>query len=445
MWTRKESRDRSHDKRCEMRRTERNFRNLVSLSAIFLLLLLAVGAPTANLFAKSSSDSVVVVNFNVPVDPGSSALMKRVVGYAIDYNASAIVMMINTPGGLLGDMISIISSISTANQSGIPTYTFVVPNGLAASAGSYIAMATNRILMGPGSAIGPSTPIVVGGSALEQNHTQAAMLKLMTSLAEKWGRNRTMAYNMVQADEAFSSSEAVEYHLVNGFADSLDAAIGILGLSGKQQVVMNEDLYEQFISALSNPILDGILMLLGVLAIAVDIYHPTIILTVVGVVAVVAGLAGAEVINASLLGFLIIALAAFLILLELKLGHGFAMMAGVALGAFGILFLAQGLSYSPSPLTALAELELFLVVVVGIVAGLYFRWIIGPIRRRSKLTGPEAIVGQTGVAMTDLEPYGDVRVGGIIWRAESASGKITKGESVRVGSIRDLVVEVERA
>jgi membrane-bound serine protease (ClpP class) len=434
-----------HDKRCEMRRTQRNFRNLVGLSAISFVLLLTVGAPQSNPFAEPSSDSVLVVNFHVPIDPGSSAFMKRVVGYAINDKASAIVMVINTPGGLLSDMISIVSSISTANQSGIPCYAFVVPNGLAASAGSYIAMATNIILMGPGSAIGPSTPIVVGGSGLEQNHTQSAMLKLMTSLAEKWGRNRTMAYNMVQADEAYSSSEAVKYHLVNGFADSLDTAIDILGLSGKQQVVMNEDYYEQFISALSNPVLDGILMLLGVLAIAVDIYHPTIILTVVGAIAVVAGLVGAEVINASLLGFLIIALAAFLILLELKLGHGVSMMVGVGLGAFGILFLAQGLSYSPSPVTALTEIELFLVVVVGIVAGLYFRWVIGPIRHRSKLTGPEAIVGQTGVAVTDLEPHGDVRVGGIIWRAESISGRITKGESVRVRSIRALVVEVERA
>ena len=95
-------------------------------------------------------------------------------------------------------MISIISSIPSANQSGIPTYTFVVPNGLVASAGSYIAMATNRIYMATGSVIRPSTPIVVGGTYLEQNHTQAAMLNLLVSLAQKWGRNATAAYFMVQ-------------------------------------------------------------------------------------------------------------------------------------------------------------------------------------------------------------------------------------------------------
>ena len=137
--------------------------------------------------SDSASGIVVIADFSVPVDPGSSAFMSRVVSTAQSQHAAAIVIEMNTPGGLLSDMVSIVGSITTANQSGIPTYTFIVPNGLGASAGSYIAMATNKILMAPGSEIGPSTPIVVGGSALEQNHTQAAMLDYMTSLAERVG------------------------------------------------------------------------------------------------------------------------------------------------------------------------------------------------------------------------------------------------------------------
>lgn len=388
---------------------------------------------------------VVIAYFDVPVDPGSSAFMKRIASYAAAQNASAIVIMMNTPGGLLNDMVSIISSITDANESGIPTYTFVVQNGLAASAGSYIAMATNKILMGPGSAIGPSTPIVVGGTELEQNHTQAAMLKLMVSLAQRWGRNSTAAYGMVQGDQAYSANEAVEYHLAEGFAGSLDDAIAKLGLSGKQQVTISVSVYEQFISSLSDPTLDGILILLGVIAIVLDVYHPTILLTIIGAVAIIAGLIGAEVINASILGFLIMAIGGVLVIIELKLGHGLAMMAGVILGAIGILYLSQGIAYSPSPITSTTNIELVFVAVVGIVAGLYFRWVIGPIRRRSKLTGPESLIGQIGKAVTDLKPEGEVRVGGIIWRAESVSGDISKGESVKVKSINALVVVVERA
>jgi len=416
------------------------------LGIVFFLFLLVgcFGALSSQAYAEDVTGPVVVVNFDVAVDPGSSTFMDRVVTYASGQNASAIVIEMNTPGGLLSDMVSIISSITQANQSGIPTYTFVVPSGLAASAGSYIAMATNKILMGSGSAIGPSTPIVVGGTALEQNHTQAAMLKLMVSLAQKWARNSTAAYDMVQNDQAFSATEALKYHLISGFAESLDEAISQLGLAEKPQVTLSEDLYEEFISALSNPILDGILMLLGVLAIVVDVYHPTIVLSVIGAIAIVAGLIGAEAISASFLGFFIIAIAAFLIILELKLGHGFAMIAGIILGVFGILYLAQGLTYSPSPITPTTELLLFVVVVVGIIAALYIRWIIGPIRRRSKLTGPEALAGQIGVAVTDLKPDGEVRVGGIIWRAQSISGEILRGESVRVKSVNNLVLIVEK-
>jgi len=75
--------------------------------------------------------------------------MSRVVSTAQSQNAAAIIIEMNTPGGSLSDMFSIMSSITKANQSGIPTYTFITPNGLGASAGSYIAMATNKILMAP--------------------------------------------------------------------------------------------------------------------------------------------------------------------------------------------------------------------------------------------------------------------------------------------------------
>ncbi|MGD0406265.1 MAG: nodulation protein NfeD [Candidatus Bathyarchaeia archaeon] len=392
----------------------------------------------------ASGNAVVIADFSVPVDPGSAAFMSRVVATAQNENAAAIVIEMNTPGGSLGDMLSIVSSITAANQSGIPTYTFIVTNGLGASAGSYIAMATNRILMAPGSEIGPSTPIVVGGTELEQNHTQAAMLDYLTSLAENWGRNTTAVFYMVQSDQAFSANEAVAVHVADGTANSLSDALNQLGLSGNPQVSLSEDLYEQIISALSNAILDGILFLVGIIAVVLDVYHPTIVLTILGVIAIVAGLVGAEIIGASLLGIVILVVAAALIVAELKLGHGFALMAGVVLGAFGIYYLSLGLQYSPSPITELAEIELSLLVVFGVIIGLYIRWVIGPIRRRSKLTGPEAMIGKTGTAVTDLKPKGEVRVMGEIWRAESLSGDIEKGEQVSVKALNGLVVMVEK-
>jgi membrane-bound serine protease (ClpP class) len=425
-------------------------------SIILSLLCAALFLFVASSFLGSSSEAIIqpvasrngnvvlIADFNVQVDPGSVAFMSRVVATAQSQNAAAIVIEMNTPGGSLGDMLSIISSITDANQSGIPTYTFITPNGLGASAGSYIAMATNKILMAPGSIIGPSTPYIIGGTALEQNHTQAAMLSLLTSLAENWGRNTTAVYDMVQSNQAFSANQAIAIHVADGSANSLSDALSQLGVSGNSQVHLSEDVYEQIISALSNSVLDGILFLLGVIAIVLDFYHPTILLTIIGVISIVAGLIGAEIIGASLLGIVILVIAAALIVAELKLGHGFALMAGVVLGAFGIYYLSLGLQYSPSPITELVEIELGLLIAFGVIIGLYIRWVIGPLRHRSKLTGPEAMIGKKGVAITDIKPKGDVRVEGEIWRAESTSGNIEKGERITVKALNGLVLTVEK-
>jgi membrane-bound serine protease (ClpP class) len=415
---------------------------LVGLVLLAVASFLVSAAVSPRLLA--SGNTVATADFNLPVDAGSAAFMSRVVSTAQSQSAAAIVIEMNTPGGSLSDMLSIVSSITQANQSGIPVYTFIEPNGLGASAGSYIAMATNKILMAPGSEIGPSTPIVVGGTSLDQNHTQSAMLDYLTSLAENWGRNTTAVFYMVQTDEAFSANEAVQIHVADSIANSLSDALNQLGLSGNSQVTLSESIYEQFLSALSNATLDGILFLAGVIAIVIDIFHPTIVLTILGVIAIIAGLVGAEIIGASLLGIAILVVAAALIIIELKLGHGFAIMAGVILGVFGIYYLSFGLQYSPSPITQVVEVELSLLVIFEVFVGLYIRWIIGPLRRRRKLTGAEAMIGKTGVAITDLNPKGEVRVVGEIWRAESLSGNIAKGEQVTVKTLNGLVIMVQK-
>lgn len=267
----------------------------------------------------------------------------------------------------------------------------------------------------------------------------------MQALAAEWGRNTTAVYYMVQSDEAFSATQAVEFHVADGTANSLSNAINELGLSGNPQTTLGENFYEQLLSALSNTLLDGILFLIGIVAIVLDFFHPTIVLTILGVIAIVAGLVGAEVVGASLLGIIILIVAAALIVLELKLGHGFALMAGVLLGAIGIYFLSFNLQYSPSPIGDLAILELSLIVIFGVLAGLYIRWVIGPIRRRTKLTGAEALIGKTGLAITELKPKGEVRVEGVIWRAQALSGEIEKGERVTVKAMKGLVLTVEKS
>jgi membrane-bound serine protease (ClpP class) len=415
---------------------------LSALAFALACLLLASVGPNAH--GAPAQPEVLVVDFSVPVDPGSSSLMAGALALAKSSSAPAIVIQMNTPGGLLSDMTAIISMIEQANQSGIPTYTYVPPNALAASAGSYIAMASNKILMGPGSEIGPSTPIVVGGTPLEQNHTAGAMLSLMTSLAEKWGRNATAARAMVLSDVAYSAADAHKFHLAQGNATTLQGALSELGV-GSSYTVTQEGPYDQLLSALSNPNLNGILIFLGALALVLDLYHPTFFLSIAGAIALVAGLVGVEVVGASVLGIVVILTGVALLFLELKLGHGFAIIGGAVVSGAGVFLLVQGVQYSSSTLIDYTQVEAVGIGAIGVVGGLYVRWILGPLRKKRRMTGPESLVGKRGVVVSRLSPVGEVRVEGVIWRARSTSGELLEGEPVEVKAVEGIALVVERA
>ncbi|MDA4116071.1 MAG: nodulation protein NfeD [Thaumarchaeota archaeon] len=411
---------------------------VIAVLAVALLCFL-VGSVVSRADASSGASGPVVVNFDVPVDPGSSTLMADAVATAKSTGAPAIVIEMNTPGGYLSDMLDIVASIQQANQSGIPTYTYVPPDALAASAGSYIAMASNEILMGPGSEIGPSTPIVEGGTTLDQNHTEDAMLSLMVSLAQMWGRNATAAQAMVLSDIAYSAADANQYHLAEGNASTLQGALSQFGL-GPSYTVVQEGVYDQLLSALSDPNLYGILILLGAIAIVLDLWHPTFVLSIGGAIALVAGLVGAEVVGSSLLGLAVILTGVVLMILELWQGHGFAMMGGAVVGALGVYLLFQGVQYSSSTLVDYTQVEAVVVGAVGVLGGLYIRWIVAPLRRRRSITGPEALVGKQAVAVSPTE----VRVEGVIWRAKSLSGGLGQGDTVTVKAVEGLVLLVEK-
>jgi membrane-bound serine protease (ClpP class) len=422
---------------------------LVLLSSAFLL---SVGAnsfhPGRVALAQTTGKEVVIVELNVPIDSGSSSLMARAVSIAQGDKAAAIVINMNTPGGLLNDMLLMVGSINSSIASGIPVYTYVGNDSLAASAGSYIAMATDKIFMSPGSQIGPSTPIVVGGSALEQNHTAGAMLTLMTSLAQAHGRNATAAYEMVVNDIAYSYSQALQYHVADASSLSLSQTLSQLNLSGATLVTVSESPTEQLVSFLSNGTVDGILLLIGIIAIVLDFLHPTVVLSIGGVILIALGLIGADAIqsgatsSAIAVPLVLFAAAAALIVFELKTGHGFMLFAGVAVGAFATILLAYQVPYSPSPFGELAYIELAALIVVGGLLALYARWVAKALRHRP-VTGVESMIGKSGIVVSDLAPVGDVSLDGIIWKARVAQGSMKKGDRVVVKRVEGLVVLVE--
>jgi membrane-bound serine protease (ClpP class) len=409
-----------------------------------VVLVLCMGG-LSKVFA-ASTPSVLVANFSVAVDPGSDQFIQGVVAQAQNDGVKAIVIEMNTPGGLLANMQDIINDITTARDAGIKVYTYVVPSGWAASAGSYIAMATDGIYMGDGSAIGSSTPIVVGGTDLEENHTESFMLAYMVTLAESHGRNTTAAAAMVLDDQAYSAADAIQIGIADGSANSISEVLAQVGLANAQVITTSPNAYDSFISALSDPTVDGFLLLLGVIAILLDLFHGSIILTVIGAISIALGLFGSQLIGAPLLALVVFAVAGALIILEVKISHGIALLAGVVLSVFGIWLLAgNATGYSPSPFGLLQYASWGVVAALSLIGSLYLIKLREAAMSRPKAVSPQKIIGGVGYMLNDLKPpgFGSANISSEDWTVKSDT-PIKAGERVRALKVEGSVVTVEK-
>ncbi|HEU12971.1 MAG: NfeD family protein [Thermoplasmata archaeon] len=394
-------------------------------------------------YSSSYSHTYMVINFNTQVDPGAVSFFQRSFSYAESQGISIVIINMNTPGGLLDSMLSMVNITLEAESMGIKVITYVPPGGMAASAGSYIAMASDMIYMANGTFIGPSTPIVegIGVNSTYQMHIQNAMLALMESQAEKHGRNVTAAALMVTNNIAYPAEKAYSIGLIDGIVNSFSELISILNLQNYQQIQSNPSAYDQFISFISNPTVDGLLMTIGLLAILLDLYHATVITTIVGIILIALGLWGAEIIGGNIVGLLFIVIGGALIIAEIKVGHGFLMITGIFLAIFGTWLLASGIPYSPSPFGFLSYVAFGVMGGLGFIAAYYLNWVRRTLKK-TPVTGPEAIIGKRGKAITDIDGEGEVRVEGIIWHARS-NQKIERGKEVVVKGIDGLVLLVE--
>ncbi len=414
------------------------------LCATVLVLPVSHASSTGTPRTSATPAGVLLVTFNIQVDVGAADYMQRAATVAVDNQYDMVVVM-NTPGGLLDSMQSIVSSLGSVEGAGLRVITFVPPNSMAASAGSYIALGSNAVYMGGGSFIGPSTPEVVGGTAEEQAHVQGAMYAYIQALAEDHGFNATAAGNMVLYNEAYTTSDAASVGLITGRQDTLDGVLAAEGLSSLPVVNYGEPVYDQFLSFLSDPLVDGLFILVGAVALVLDIFHRTIFLSVVAVVMIALGFWGAQLIGAPLVAIMVLIVAAALIFIEIKAGHGMFAGAGILLGLAGTYLLVYGVGWSPTPF------GLGQYVVMGVVAGLlvvgfiYLAKIRRTLMAQPKLVDPSLIIGKTGRAVTDLAPGKDgvANIGAEDWTA-TADESIERGALVRVKSYSDGKVHLER-
>ena len=393
----------------------------------------------------ASPNGALLVTFDVQVDPGSADYVERAAQAALASNRDLVIVM-NTPGGLLGSMQQIVTSIvkvQDQSQGRLSVFTFVPPGALAASAGSYIALASNQVYMGSGSIIGPSTPYIIGGDPLQLQHVHNAMVAYIRSLAERNGYNVAAAVSMADNNTAYTATQAASLGLVTGMRETLDAFLAAVGLGGSPVARYDEPVYDRFLSFLSDPTVDGLFILVGVIALVLDLFHRTLFLSVVAVIFIALGFLGAQVIGASTVGLLILIIAAALVILEVKAGHGLFAVSGIALGLAGTYLLAYNVQYSPSPYGVEQYLLLGGTGAALVVGFLYLTRIRHALMAQPKLIDPSRILNMTGRASTDLVPGKDgvANVGAEDFTAQS-SEFIPKGSMIRVIGYADGKVQV---
>jgi membrane-bound serine protease (ClpP class) len=427
-------------------------------------LLLTMGAVLLPTQAKgcTTPTGYYVASLNGNIDPGASDFLSATVSNAESVCAAHILFVLTTNGGDGQSMESMIGSIAAFQQQPNSTFiTVVAPQGsFAFSAGSYIAEASDKIYMEPGTTIGSATPIVSGIPTGEENSTLrkdiSAFASYMETLTQAHGRNATAAGLMVTQGVSYPYDSAQRLHVVDQVVNSttLAGALSFFGLPADTQV-NTPGIRSSLISILSNPNVSSLLFLIGVFAILADIYHPTIVLSVAGVVVIALAFFGLGVFGASPLAVFLMVVGAAFIFLEVKTQHGISAVVGVVIFAVGFLLIfqlppasASSPSLPPVLFSGIPDITYGLLVALGaaiVLASLYLRSIREGLKRRPKVNEPSNLVGKEGRMESDLRPGGKgvAMVASEEWTVTSAQ-ELRRGDLITVKGVNGQTLAVER-
>ncbi|MBZ5542454.1 MAG: nodulation protein NfeD [Acidobacteriia bacterium] len=399
---------------------------------------------------------VVVLTLDEMIHQVSAEYIIRGIKLANETQADAVLIEMDTPGGLNNSMRAIIQAIF---DSRVPVITYVAPSGAsAASAGFFILLAGDAAVMAPGTTSGAAHPVVIGGVQIgktmeEKIENDAA--SYIRSIADKRGRNAKLAEEGVRQSRSFTEKEALEDHLIDAIASTPQDVLAqlegrtikrvndttiTLHLAGAALVPHVMTRRERLFSWIADPNIAFLLGALGVACLYVEFTHPGLIAPgVVGAVAIVLALFAFNLLPINTLGVILILLALVLFALEVKItSHGALAAGGILAMVIGALILVD----SPWP-----EARIRLSTALGVTLPLAAITIIllrlaVAAKRRKAVTGEAAMIDSTGIAQTDLDPMGKVLVRGEIWDAH-ATTKIPRGGRIRVRKIAGLTLEVE--
>lgn len=402
--------------------------------------------------------SVHVLTADGVVGPVMDRYIDRGIDAAERERAEAVVIRLDTPGGLITSMNDIVKRILSAD---VPVIIYVSPpGGQAASAGTFITMAAHVAAMAPATRIGAATPVGAGGEEIQgplQDKVTNDAVAQIRALAELRGRNEEWAEAAVREAASVNATEALELNVIDLVAEDIAQLLeqvegrqvtlhdgrGVTLRTADANVAFNNmNFIERFLDLLADPNIAFLLLSLGTLAIFIEILNPgTIVSGVFGVIALLLGFFALSVIPFNWVGVALILFAFALFVMEIFVTSGGVLGVGGAVSlVLGGLFLTSG---NPPEF----QVSRWLVIAVASAIGAISVFIVlnaVRIRRLPVQVGVETVVGRQAVARSALNPAGFVLLDGEYWSAETEGDPIEPGETVVVTEIQGLKLKVRK-
>ncbi len=405
-------------------------------------------------FCKAQEQSIVILNLQEAITPLTAAKIKEALRKAETLGAEALIIELDTPGGLVTSTRKIVKMILNAE---VPVVVYVYPPGAqAASAGTFILLAAHVAAMAPGTNVGAAHPVTMGQKMDEEMSKKAEndLAAFARSLAKLRGRNADWAEKAVRESVSVTAEEALKLKVIDLVAENLSELFSSLEgrkvqLMQKKVVLhtkrvrivrLKEDFRNRILRLITNPNIAYILLMLGLAGIYFELSHPGAILPgVVGALCLILAFYAMHLLPVNYAGLILIFLAGLFFFLEIKItSYGLLALAGFISLVLGSLMLfernPEGLKISYQVLIpVLTSMALFLAGVTYLAVKAV---------RQKPTTGPEGLIGERGRTISAVGPQGgQVFVHGEIWQAKSTE-EIPPGEEVIVMKIKGFTLEV---
>jgi membrane-bound serine protease (ClpP class) len=399
---------------------------------------------------------VYVIKVQSAIQPPVAGFITESIAKAEQNGGEALVILLDTPGGLDTSMRDIVKGIMESN---IPVIVYVYPSGArAASAGSIMLFASHIAAMAPGTNVGAAHPVTIGKDKVDKVMMDKVVKDAeayVRSIAGMRGRNIEWAAKAVKESASIPAKDALEKNVIDIMAENVDELLSkadgrtvetkkgrvVLKLKGKNKIEIDMPLKFKFLSYLADPNVAYLLMMIGIYGILFEIYSPGAIFPgVVGGISIILALYAFQTIPITFAGVFLILLGIIFFILELKIiSHGVLGVAGIISIVIGSVMLID----LPRSIFAISWTS---IIAVAILSGIFFFGVLSyAIKAQlSKVkTGKEGLIGEVGTAWTDVFEYGKIVVHGETWNARS-NEQIKKGDKIIVAGVEGLTLVVKR-